>query len=80
MENQQEKNKINTEDIEDLEPVANTIKIGRFEYKSKNFWLTAFVAILIFIIAMSCIFSYTTLKIIDSIWKTPTTNITTNAK
>ena len=53
--------------MEELEKNKNDnyIKIGRFEYKSKNFWLTCLCIFLLFILAFSALISYTTLKILD---------------
>lgn len=47
---------------------CHIIKIGKFEYKSKNFWLTILCILLLFILSMTGLISYTTLKILDKIF------------
>lgn len=62
---------------------CHIIKVGKFEYKSKNFWLTVLCILLLFILSMTGLISYTTLKILDKIFpeekeviiKTETPNI-----
>ena len=47
---------------------CHIIKVGKFEYKSKNFWLTVLCILLLFILSMTGLISYTTLKILDKIF------------
>ena len=47
---------------------CHLIKIGKFEYKSKNFWLTVLCILLLFIFLMASLISYTKLKILDKIF------------
>ena len=44
----------------------NQIKVGRFEFKTANFWLTVCCFLMVLMLGMTGIISYTVYKVLDT--------------
>lgn len=48
----------------------NQIKVGRFQFKTANFWLTVLCFLMVLMLGMTSIISYTCYKVLD-LYKDP---------
>lgn len=55
---------------EQEEQKVNTIKVGKFEFKTANFWLTVLCFLMVLMLGMTSIISFTVYKVLD-IYKEP---------
>lgn len=73
---------MNTKSDKNEQISTHYIKIGRFEFKSRNFWLSVLISVLLFILATVSVLCYTAYKITDIIvnHETTSTSLSTQEK